>query len=149
MFDTVLYLTHPLLWASKIGRDQLPYSVQVHMQPALKGKNQDDKKRVRQIYADAVGHCIISILQDKPESLKIWEDAVYGLIKEFEDKSITSDTISSISAKAKKSVSDGHVIDRVELVGQLKAEQLERALRSLFNVGKIPGLILSTDTNLE
>lgn len=149
IFDIVLFMTHPLIWATRLGRDQMPYSVQVHMQSALKSKTAEDKKKVRIIYADAVGYCIIEILKKDPSALIRWEESTQALINEYKDKKMSIEVILDLSAKAKKMEQDGRAIDRSVMVDQLKVAALERALVSLFQVDKIPGLTVASVVNPE
>lgn len=149
MFDIVLYFTHPLIWATRIGRDQMPYSVQVHMQSALKNKSNDDKAKIRVMYGDATGFALIELLLSDVAALKRWEDSVYSLISEYKDKVLSIDLIADMAFKAKKQVHDGHVIDRVGMVARLQVVELEHALRTLFRVDLIPGLTMSSEASRE
>lgn len=149
VFDIVLWLTHPLIWVTRLTKDQLPYSVQVHMQNALKGKDTEGKQKIRKIYADAAGHALINVIKQDLPALKAWEDSVAAIISIYKGKEITLDVISEVAKTAKKLALSGQVIDRDALVGQLSVEGLEHALHALFNIDKISGLKMAASSSRE
>lgn len=143
MFNIVKQLTHPLILCTKLTVDQLPFSVQTQMQFALKAKSKQDKKSVKGIYCDSAGAAIIKYLHNNPEEVYNWEESAKPIVASFDTYTqCTVEVILEVNRKLSASPLGDLGASSALKAGRLSLMDVESELQALFNVDKIPGIVI-------